>query len=347
MPPLCLAVPIPSLGCEPGYTSCAGACVYEPTDPNNCGACGNQCHAGICVAGQCTTTSNQLLPGTSALALAVDATSLYYVGTSNDIWQVDTTTLAKTQLAGGQAGPHALAIDDGYVYWTSNLGGAVLRTAKGGSPVIQVLYPAVTPTGIAVDATNVYWSDSTGTHSAAKGGGGTVTNLTTRVASSWQSDATTLYSYTEVAAYIIGAIDKTTGAYLEYANAMNIDFASSAAISATGIWWLGRSCLCPMCAENQGCTESLYSAARGSTAAVRYPFVLGTMPVVDGCTLYFFSGDGTGIMKVRLPQAGSDLPPPSFVGPGYSASAPLVVDAKYVYWIDPGLTLPFIGRLPK
>jgi hypothetical protein len=40
--------------CPPGYSLCSdGGCYYLPTDPSNCGFCGNNCGNGVCDAGSC------------------------------------------------------------------------------------------------------------------------------------------------------------------------------------------------------------------------------------------------------------------------------------------------------
>jgi hypothetical protein len=53
--------PLPTVvpNCGPGQAVCdaSGACFDLTSDPNNCGACGNVCASGSCVAGQCQPAS--------------------------------------------------------------------------------------------------------------------------------------------------------------------------------------------------------------------------------------------------------------------------------------------------
>jgi hypothetical protein len=76
-------------------------------------------------------------------------------------------------IATGQARPVRLAGDGTYVYWSSYLGGAIVRTLESGAGSPAVIAPANMPWGIAVDSTNVYWTDqgSKTVMQAPKGGG--------------------------------------------------------------------------------------------------------------------------------------------------------------------------------
>jgi hypothetical protein len=80
-----------------------------------------------------------------------------------------------TTIASNQLGPIALASDSSSLYWT-NQGGPVAQCALGGcngSPTtLATSNPASSPGigALAVDATNVYWSDATGVEACAVGG---------------------------------------------------------------------------------------------------------------------------------------------------------------------------------
>lgn len=69
-------------------------------------------------------------------------------------------------LAAGQGGAYAIAIDSTNVYWT-NIGGTVMKVPIAGGTTLASGQSS--PEGIAVDATSVYWTNS---------GAGTVMKLT-------------------------------------------------------------------------------------------------------------------------------------------------------------------------
>jgi hypothetical protein len=107
--------------CDPGFVVCDGACVQLDADPANCGACGRDCRGQPCQASMC-----------GAIALAT-----------------------------GQESPHALAVDEGGVYW------GTFEAVKLSGQVWQQRFDAVAPTStptdgvepraIAVDGVYLYW----------------------------------------------------------------------------------------------------------------------------------------------------------------------------------------------
>ncbi len=59
--PTATATPLPD-PCPSGTVTCSGVCMDLLNDPANCGACGNACTFGICVAGECTFLQACLSP---------------------------------------------------------------------------------------------------------------------------------------------------------------------------------------------------------------------------------------------------------------------------------------------
>jgi hypothetical protein len=308
------------------------------TDASNCGSCGHGCDGGICVAGQCALASSIQFLAVNVVDIALDGVNLYYIGGANDVWQVNKTTLATTPLAANQANPYRIATDGTYVYWTSNLGSALLRAPVGGATPAQVIYPAQGPTSIAVDATNVYWSDPAGTHSAPKAGGGAVATLsTTATSGEWTQDATSLYGWQLVPSVgpnvgVVFSLNKSTGAYVEYAHGIGSyppKTYSGAAVDGERVYFLGSSLDIPY-TYMDWTTRSAPMSIQGQAL----PWG-GSDIAAENCVIYVSSGH---FIFKEVPGAPAHALTTAAVSAGH-----LVLDDKYVYWIDKG----FIGRVPK
>jgi hypothetical protein len=133
----------------------------------------------VCQQGACVAESSLVVAsGSNPEDLVVDNGAIYFTNLGDDsVRGVSLSGGQVTTLATGQARPMRIAADGTFVYWSSNLGGAVLRTREDGTGSPTVLASASNPWGIAVDSSWVYWMD-TGTLSvqrAPKGGGSPVT----------------------------------------------------------------------------------------------------------------------------------------------------------------------------
>jgi hypothetical protein len=62
-----------------------------------------------------------------------------------------------TTLASGQGHPREIAVDATDVYWTNNGDGTVMKVSLGGGNPITLASGQIKPRGMATDATNIYW----------------------------------------------------------------------------------------------------------------------------------------------------------------------------------------------
>jgi hypothetical protein len=97
------------------------------------------------------------VPG-AGQALIVSADSLFWIE-GNSIMKAPATGGTPAPVATGQASPHALAVDDQYVYWTNYLGASVMRAPKDASSPASLVASAAEPDLIAVDSSAVYWTN--------------------------------------------------------------------------------------------------------------------------------------------------------------------------------------------
>jgi hypothetical protein len=95
--------------------------------------------------------------------MVVDPAYVYWTDGKSKVQRVAIAGGAVIDLAVGQAKPWGIATDQAYVYWSANLGSAIMRTLKDGSgtPELVAATPTASPGDIALDAANVYWVNQT------------------------------------------------------------------------------------------------------------------------------------------------------------------------------------------
>jgi hypothetical protein len=267
------------------------------------------------------------------------------------VWQIDKKTVAKIPLGTGQATPGAVGVDGAYVYWNSSGGEALLRAPIGGAAPFQPLYSSVSGRFLAVDDTDVYWSDPNGGVDAApKAGGGAIrrlagTNKSPLNVGAVSQDATALYGtfwyYTPDEILSIGRLDKASGVLTEYwsYDSHSDNYYLGAAIDASNFYYIESF-------SPQGLTTPLEfrlgRVAKMGTTLLKDvippgPSLTTPLPMVaDGCAVYW----GVGSTLYRASPGGSA---PYVLTNAAVTMGEMVLDDSYVYWVDKG----WIGRVPR
>lgn len=129
-------------------------------------------------------TAMNVLAGLAMLALTAGCSSPESAGvgaidggTPDGAWSGGESGTAPIVIASGQNVADGIALDGTSIYWTTNLGGTVMKAPLAGGPAVTLASSQSQPTGVAVDATNIYWANGDGTVMKAPLQGGTPTML--------------------------------------------------------------------------------------------------------------------------------------------------------------------------
>lgn len=160
--PQCLAG-VCRLSCNFGWTLCGGDCAFLQTDANNCGQCDAACPSGdYCSNSQCVPASSLVVASglNNPADIIVEGPDIYFTTLGDSaVSHVSTTGDTITVLATNEAKPLRLALDATYVYWSSNLGGAIRRTARSGQGMAETVASATQPGALWTDGVTLYWMD--------------------------------------------------------------------------------------------------------------------------------------------------------------------------------------------
>ncbi|MBI5533876.1 MAG: hypothetical protein HY898_14235 [Deltaproteobacteria bacterium] len=169
------------------------------TDALNCGWCGHDCKGSTCTGGMCTPvkvadyayvvtalveydtklyftadtvsiglvlsvpkmsgTPQELVQTGNSAAIAVDASGIYWVGSSGFVNTAPLAGGTPTTLVTGAANGKNLLIDGANLFWSAGANSTVYRVAKTGGTAAPVGTPAdASLGGLVVDDTYAYWA---------------------------------------------------------------------------------------------------------------------------------------------------------------------------------------------
>jgi hypothetical protein len=308
-------------------------CIDTTGDLKNCGSCGRDCMGTACQTGLCQ--AEVLASGQpSPTDIVVNATDVYWdtFGPSETVMTVPSGGGTPMTVATGQPGSAYLALSATGVYWTTATMGmsccppmlfckfSVTKAPLGGGSPVSLVSSAscVLPTGLAADATNVYWFDlmAKTIYMVPSGGGTAVASVST----------TSAPFLTAAGGYLFWG---DTGIYQAQIGGTSNHIATTTsvvtglAVDGTSVYWTDGDAVAKV-PIGGGTVTTLAMAQKPKLAAT------------DAAYVYYVEN---GTLK-KVPTVGGAVVP---LAP--CAAAGLAVDATHVYWTD--TTAGTVNRVAK
>lgn len=280
------------------------------------------------------------------LLIAVDATHVYWTDdgggltvNSGNLRKVaingGAVTTLSTGLATGISGPYKLVLDASNVYWSE--GSSIKKISKSGGAV-TTLQSSNGAAGLAVDATNVYFSENLGGGNLYKVGvsGGAVTTLAAGLSHGARSlavDSTSVY-YADYGANgtscNVGKVALVGGALTGLATGLTQ--VSGIAIDSTSVYWIKLDSI-----MNKGVVQKTgLNGGTVTTLATGQGGSYSSTVAVDSANVYWTESNNTtnAIKKVGINGGAVTTLAimPLSIGQDNGILGLLAVDSSNIYW---------------